>query len=83
MRTLLGFGGGFVFFDPFLHCLLKGLLEKRSAFGQEKVFEIVEGLAISGVVGDLIALVEQGVEFRVEKVTGGPGGWGLHRNTSL
>jgi hypothetical protein len=70
MGTVLGGGGGFVFFDPFLHFLLKGLLEKLPSFGEKEVFEIVERLSVSGVVGDLIALVEQGVEFLVEKFTG-------------
>jgi hypothetical protein len=68
---LLGFGGGFGVFDAFLEFLLKGLLEKLSSFDEEEVFHVVECLTEGGGFGDEIALVEQGIKFRVEKFSGG------------
>ncbi|MCL2710475.1 MAG: hypothetical protein FWE95_06315, partial [Planctomycetaceae bacterium] len=45
-----------------------------STFDEEEVFLGVEGLPKGGVFGDQIALVEEGIQFRVEKCTGAK--WG-------
>jgi hypothetical protein len=66
---VLGFGGNFGTFNAFLELFLKGLLEKLASLGEEEVFQGVEGFAVGGVIGDEVALVEQGIEFRVKKVT--------------
>jgi hypothetical protein len=68
--TLFGFGGRFGAFDALLKFLLKSFLEKLSSFGQEKLVHIVEGFAVGGIVGDEVALVEEGFELRHEKVAG-------------
>ena len=67
--ALLGFGGRFGAYDAFWQLFLKGGLEKLTPFREEKVFQVVEGLAVGGVIGNEIALVEKGIEFGVKEFT--------------
>ena len=69
MGALLGFSGRFGAYDAFLQLFLKGGLEKLTPFREEKVFQVVEGLAVGGVIGNEIALVEKGIEFGVKEFT--------------
>jgi len=82
--TLFAFAAGFGAIDVFLEFLLKGFLEKLSSFDEEEFFHVVECFAASSVIGDEIALVEQGIQFRVEKCPAvRKGRSGLHKSTSL
>ena len=72
--TLFRFGLGFVTVDAFLEFGLQHIFDERSSFDEEKVIEIVEGLSVGGVVGDLVALGEEDVEAFDEKITNGGGG---------
>jgi hypothetical protein len=73
--TLLGFLGGFDSFDSFLEFLFEGFLKEFSSFVEEEGFHVVE----NAVIGDEVALGEQGFEFGNEElVRTGLGGFGLH-----
>jgi hypothetical protein len=52
---------------------LKGFLDELSSFDEEKVFEVVDGLSVFGVVHDGIAVVEESFEFGVEEIVNGGG----------
>jgi hypothetical protein len=73
--------------DAFLDFLLKGLLEELPSFGEKEFFGIVEKLSVGGLVADLVAFVEQGIETLVKEGSdfggGTRGGFRLHNNTSL
>jgi hypothetical protein len=56
--TLFALFGGFGAFDAFLHCLFENFGEDFSAFGEEKLVEIVECFAVSGLVQNKITVVE-------------------------
>jgi hypothetical protein len=71
-------------FDAFLQLFLEGFFEELASVDEEKVFHVVEGFAVGGVVGDEVAFVEEGIEFGVKEFTpGGRGRFGLHEGTSL
>jgi len=68
MRTLFGFGSGFDFGDAFLQFLLKDFAHEFLTGEEQEVIEVVEGLSVVGVVHDVIAVVEEGIEAFVKKV---------------
>jgi hypothetical protein len=68
--TLIRCGSGFGSVDTFLEFFLKGLAKKLSSLNKKKRFEISERLTEGGLVGDQIALIEQGIQFRAEVATG-------------
>jgi len=82
--TLLTFGSGFDTFNALLQLFLKGFLEKLASGEEEEVFQVIEGFAVGGVIGDEVALVEQGIEPSVKEVTTGrEGRFGGHKGTSV
>ena len=84
MGTLLAFGSGFDTFDAMLQLFLKGFLEKLSSLDEEEVFQVIEGFAVCGVVGDEVALVEKSIESGVKEFTAGrEGRFGGQKSTSL
>ena len=56
-----------------LKLLLKGFLEKLSPFDEEEVFQVIEGFAVGGVIGDEVALVEESIEPGVKEFDGAEG----------
>ena len=48
-----------------------GFLEKLASFDEEEVFQVIEGCTVGGVVGDEVALVEEGIESGVKEFTPG------------
>ena len=59
-------------------------MEKLTPFREEKVFQVVESHAVSGVIGNEVALVEKGIKFGVKVFTmGREGRFWLHKGTSL
>jgi len=67
IRALFGFGFGFVVFDMFLEFLLKDLFDEVSSVDEEKGIEFVDGFAVGCVIGDVIEIVEEGVEASEEE----------------
>jgi len=82
--TLLAFDSGFDTFDAMLQLFLKGFLEKLSPFDEEEVFQVIEGVAVGGVIGDEVALVEESIEPGVKEfTTGRKGRFREHKRTSV
>jgi cupin superfamily acireductone dioxygenase involved in methionine salvage len=68
MGTLFVFGGIFRFIDSFLKFLLTDFLKELLASNEQEVIEVVENLPVGGIVHDLVAIVEQGVESFREQI---------------
>ena len=85
-ETPFAFFGGFSAFDAFLFLqfLFEDFGEDFSSFGEEELVEIVKSFSVSGLVHDLIAVVEQGFETLHEQsvISDGEGNWGCI-NTSM
>jgi hypothetical protein len=58
--------------------------EEFSSFDEKEFVEVIECLPIGGVIGDEIAVIEEGIKFGVKQLTPGrEGRFGLHNGTSL
>ena len=79
--TLFAFRGRFSLFDSLLKFVLQDLIDKLPPFDEEKVIKIMHGPTVGSVLGDLIAIGEQGVEFFMKQGANIRGGdSGMHKN---
>jgi len=67
MGTLLTLVGGFDVLEAFLNFLLKDVSCKLASFDGQKVIEVVDSATVGGVSGDLVAVIEYGIETCVKK----------------
>jgi len=64
---VLAFIGRFDVLNMFLYLFFGDFTHKLASFDVQKVIEVVEVTTVGGIVADLVAVIEQGIETLVKK----------------